>query len=160
MEQNTSISLLEKIQEWISSSITLKLLVIGIITLILLSPQSLTLDLIQERQNRLEEAEQEVTGKWSRSQTVIGPYLSIPYHYYREVQAAGESKLVKEIKTAYFLPDVLDIRGTLHTESLHRGIFDVVVYTGDLQFKADFKTLPIEKIGLTPDQIIWDQASL
>ncbi|PZX51975.1 cell envelope integrity protein CreD [Algoriphagus chordae] len=159
METNTNLSLLEKFQDWISSSTSLKLLIIGFIALILLIPQSLTTDLINERQARLEETENEVTGKWSRAQTVIGPYLSLPYHYYREVQSNGENKVIKELKTAYFLPDVLDINGELQAESLHRGIFDVVVYRGDIQLKADFGAIALEKLYITAEQVLWDQAS-
>lgn len=159
METNTNISLLEKFQDWISKSTSLKLLVIGFIALILLIPQALITDLIHERQARLEETENEVTGKWSRAQTVIGPYLALPYHHYREVQSNGENKVIKELKTAYFLPDILDIKGELQAESLHRGIFDVVVYRGDIQLKADFGAITPEKLDITVDQILWDQAS-
>ncbi len=159
METNTNLSLLEKFQDWIARSTSLKLLVIAFIALILLIPQALTTDLINERQARLEEAENEVTGKWSRAQTVIGPYLALPYQYYREVQSNGENKVIKELKTAYFLPDLLDIKGELQAESLHRGIFDVVVYRGDIQVKADFGAIALEKLAITADQVLWDQAS-
>ncbi|WPR77907.1 cell envelope integrity protein CreD [Algoriphagus sp. NG3] len=159
METNTNLSLLDKFQDWISRSTSLKLVIIGFIILILLIPQALTTDLIIERQIRLEEAENEVTGKWSRSQTVIGPYLALPYHYYREVQSNGENKIIKELKTAYFLPDLLDITGDLHAESLHRGIFDVVVYQSDIQLKADFGSIALEKLDITAEQVLWDQAS-
>ncbi|WP_192349356.1 cell envelope integrity protein CreD [Algoriphagus sp. Y33] len=159
METNTNSSLLEKFQDWISKSTSLKLLIIGFIALLLLIPQALTTDLINERQTRLEEAEYEVTGKWSRFQTVIGPYLALPYHHYREVQSNGENKLIKELKTAYFLPDLLDIAGDLQAESLHRGIFDVVVYQSDIQLKADFGAIALEKLDITAEQVLWDQAS-
>jgi inner membrane protein len=159
METNTNLSLLEKFQDWIARSTSLKLLVIGFIALILLIPQSLTTDLINERQARLEEAENEVTGKWSRAQTIIGPYLALPYNYYREIQTNGETKVIKELKTAYFLPDLLDINGELQAESLHRGIFDVVVYRSDIQLKAEFGAIALEKLDITPEQVLWEQAS-
>ena len=116
-------------------------------------------DLINERQTRLQETENEVTNKWSRAQTVIGPYLALPYHAYREVLSNGENKVVKELKTAYFLPDLLDIKGELQAESLHRGIFDVVVYRGDLDLKADFSSIALEKLDITAEQVLWDQAT-
>lgn len=159
MESTANLSLLDKFQDWIARSTSLKLLVIGFIVLILLIPQSFTIDLINERQARLLETENEVTNKWSRAQTVIGPYLALPYNYYHEVSSNGENKVVKELKTAYFLPDVLDVKGDLQAESLHRGIFDVVVYKGDIQFKAEFGNIPLQKLGITPDQVLWDQAS-
>tara|TARA_R110002020_G_scaffold444471_2_gene656114 strand:- start:150 stop:1481 length:1332 start_codon:yes stop_codon:yes gene_type:complete len=159
MEKETNLSILEKFQDWISRSTSLKLLVIGFIALLLLIPQALITDLIDERQTRLQETENEVTNKWSRAQTVIGPYLALPYHAYREVLSNGESKVIKELKTAYFLPDLLDIKGDLLAESLHRGIFDVVVYRGDLDLKADFSSIALEKLDITAEQVLWDQAT-
>lgn len=159
MEKETNLSILEKFQDWISRSTSLKLLVIGFIALLLLIPQALITDLINERQARLVETENDVTDKWSRAQTVIGPYLALPYHYYREVNSNGENKVIKELKTAYFLPDVLDVKGNLQVESLHRGIFDVVVYRGDIQLKAEFGEIALEKLDITPEQVLWDQAS-
>ncbi|MBB6327349.1 inner membrane protein [Algoriphagus iocasae] len=159
MEKETNLSILEKFQDWISRSTSLKLLVIGFIALLLLIPQALITDLIDERQTRLQETENEVTNKWSRAQTVIGPYLALPYHAYREVLSNGESKVVKELKTAYFLPDLLDIKGDLQAESLHRGIFNVVVYRGDLDLKADFSSIALEKLDITAEQVLWDQAT-
>lgn len=160
MEKETNLSILEKFQDWISRSTSLKLLVIGFIALLLLIPQALITDLINERQARLVETENEVTDKWSRAQTVIGPYLALPYHYYREVNSNGENKVIKELKTAYFLPDVLDVKGNLQAESLHRGIFDVVVYRGDIQLNAEFGEIALGKLDITPEQVLWDQASI
>ena len=160
MENQTNSSYLDKFQEWISRSISLKLLVIGFIVLILLIPQSMTLDLIQERQSRLEVAEAEISAKWSREQTLVGPFLGLPYYQTREIESAGEKKTIRELQTAYFFPDELNILGNLDAQQLHRGIFDVVVYSGDLNLDAKFNALPLEKINLTPDQILWDQAAL
>ncbi|WP_339868128.1 cell envelope integrity protein CreD [uncultured Algoriphagus sp.] len=159
MEKESNLSILEKFQDWISRSTSLKLLVIGFIALLLLIPQALITDLIDERQTRLQETENEVTDKWSRSQTVIGPYLALPYHTYREVQSNGETKVIKELQTAYFLPDLLDVTGDLQAESLHRGIFDVVVYRGDLDVKADFNSIALGKLDITFEQVLWDQAT-
>ncbi|WP_035454809.1 cell envelope integrity protein CreD [Algoriphagus terrigena] len=160
MENQTGPSILEKTQLWINRSISLKLLVIGFIVLILLIPQSMTLDLIDERQTRLQEAEEEISAKWSRSQTLIGPFLGVPYYQIKEVESSGEKKTIRELNTAYFFPETLDILGDLDVQLLHRGIFDVAVYSGDLDLKAHFLPLKLEKLDLQSDQILWDQASL
>lgn len=143
-----------------SNSTSLKLIIIGLIVLVLLIPQAFTVDLINERQARLEEAEMEITSKWPGAQTIIGPYLAIPYHHFTEETNHGEKRLIKVQKMAYFLPNALDINGNLKAESLHRGIFDVVVYRGDVQFKADFGIIPFDKLGINPEHVLWNQASL
>lgn len=160
MENNSNLSLLEKFQEWIAKSISLKLLIIGFIVILLLIPQAMTLDLIEERQLRQQEAEEEISAKWSQAQTLTGPYLSIPYLVSKEIEDNGEKKVIREQQTAFFLPDQLEINGNLQPQALHRGIFDVVVYSGEIAIKADFAKLPLEKLNLLPEQILWEKASL
>lgn len=92
METNSNQSLLVKSIHWMSNSTSLKLILIGLIVLVLLIPQAFTVDLINERQTRLEEAEKEITSKWSGAQTIIGPYLAIPYHHFTEKTNFGEKK--------------------------------------------------------------------
>lgn len=160
METPSNSSLLDRFQDWISQSTSLKLLLIAFIVLILLIPQSMTLDLINERQLRQEEADNEISAKWSREQALTGPYLAVPYHHYREIESGKEKNLIKELKTAYFFPENLLVKGDIHAEKLHRGIFDVVVYTGEMTLQADFAQLPWKKLGILPEQVLWDQASL
>lgn len=160
METPSNSSTFKNFQDWILNSSSLKLLVIGFIVLILLIPQSYTTNLIIERQYRLEDAEQEVHQKWSREQTFTGPYISLPYYELKEIESKNEKKLIKELKTAYFLPDQLDIRGNLNSESLHRGIFDVVVYTNQIDFSAKFLPLELAKLNIPVENVQWDQASI
>ena len=80
METNqTSFSILERFNQWILESITVKLVSIGFLVLILLIPSSWIQDLMNERQSRAEDVMQEVSSKWSGSQTLSGPILVIPY---------------------------------------------------------------------------------
>ena len=63
----------------INQSITLKALIIGFLTLILLIPGLMIQDLIRERQNRSLETIEKINNKWSNAQTFCGPVISIPY---------------------------------------------------------------------------------
>lgn len=143
-----------------AKSASTKLLIIGLIALALLIPQKFTLDLIEERQLRLSEAEEDIRGKWSQDQTILGPYLSLPYFELKEVITNGEKKIVKEYKTKYILPEQLNLSGNIEAQLLHRGIFDVVVYTNTLSFDVNFDSLELEKMNLPSENIYWNQASL
>lgn len=160
MEHTHNPSILHQTQNLVSKSVSIKLLIIGFIVVILLIPQSMTLNLIQERQTRMEEAEEEVSGKWSRAQTLAGPFLGVPFYQTKQTETGGQTQTTKELSTAYFFPEDLDITGNLDAQELHRGIFDVVVYSGDLELKAKFKPLALSKLNLQSEQMLWDQAAL
>lgn len=127
--------------------------------LILLIPLSQIESLMHERQQRSQEAIQEVSDKWSRSQTLAGPILALPYTSLEEtINADGKKVLIKKRKHAYFLPEELHIAGTVEPGILHRGIFDVVVYTSSLQFSGSFHPLALEKLKINPEMVSWQDA--
>ena len=101
-----------------SDRILLKLILIGLLSVILLIPQQLILHMVSERNATSREAEEEVEQMWSASQRVIGPVVRIP----------GK----KNFKQVYLLPEELRVKGDVRTENRHRGNFDVTVYTADL----------------------------
>ncbi|MBQ6156957.1 MAG: cell envelope integrity protein CreD [Bacteroidales bacterium] len=101
-----------------SDRMLLKLILIGLLSVILLIPQQLILHMVSERNATSREAEEEVEQMWSASQRVIGPVVRIP----------GK----KNFKQVYLLPEELRVKGDVRTENRHRGNFDVTVYTADL----------------------------
>lgn len=101
-----------------SDRMLLKLMLIGLLSIILLIPQQLILHMVSERNATSREAEEEVEQMWSASQRVIGPVVRIP----------GK----KNFKQVYLLPEELRVKGDVRTENRHRGNFDVTVYTADL----------------------------
>ena len=62
-----------------SDRMLLKLLLIGLISLILLIPQQIILHVVNERNATSVEAEVEVEQMWSAPQRVIGPVVRIPW---------------------------------------------------------------------------------
>lgn len=101
-----------------SDRMLLKLMLIGLLSIILLIPQQLILHMVSERNATSREAEEEVEQMWSASQRVIGPVVRIP----------GKNNF----KQVYLLPEELRVKGDVRTENRHRGNFDVTVYTADL----------------------------
>jgi inner membrane protein len=150
----------EKFQEWTSTSISLKLGIIAFLIILLLIPKSLVDDLIYERQQRQNEAETEVTDKWSREQLVMGHYVSVPYIIEHKTEYDGEVNIEKEKKTIYLFPETLKIKGELEGESLHRGIFDVVVYKANLKVYSTLNFDGIGRLNIDSSKVLWDQAKL
>lgn len=153
-------SLIEKFQDWSSTSISLKIGIISFLIILLLIPKSLINDLIYERQQRQQEAEEEITEKWSREQLVMGPYLSVPYIIEHKSEFDGKVHIEKEKKTIYLLPETLKVKGQLEGEPLHRGIFDVVVYKAHLEMHSTINFKGIERLNIDTSKVIWSSAKL
>jgi inner membrane protein len=151
-------NMLEKINERISQSVTFKLLSIGILILILLIPQSMINSLIIERENRMRTTVQEVTSKWSGSQTISGPFLVVPYKTYVKQEDEKEVKTI--VKYATFLPDSLNLHSVIHPEERYRGIFKVVVYKTQLSITGNFPKPDFSKWDIAEADILWSRAML
>jgi inner membrane protein len=138
-----------------------KLFSIGFLILILLIPSAWIDDLIQERQGRSDQVIQEVADKWSGSQTITGPVLVIPFKRHEVIDRGKDGKEIREhIEKAYFLPESLNIDGTVNPEILHRGIFDAVVYQSSLQVRSTFTTPDFKSLDVAEEDVIWNNAQV
>jgi len=152
---NQDPTLFERFNQWTRSSISLKLLTVGILMLLLLIPSSMIRSIIGERENLNWQATQEVSAKWANGQQITGPVLSVPVIYISEQGA----KLVETKKLVHILPETLEVSGDISPERLRRGIYEVVVYRSQVELSGSFKLAP----GLDPAsfrKIFWDQAFL
>ena len=146
---------------WLRESTGLKLFILGFLLLILLIPLSQIESLMHERQNRSEDAIREVSNKWSRKQTLAGPIIALPYESRLEIiNNLGQTEIITKIKEAYFMPENLQLSGTIEPDILHRGIFDVVVYSSNLQFSGNFLPLELQKLKIDPETVLWKDAYL
>lgn len=137
-------------QLWNRNRIILKSFWIGLIGLLLLIPTGLMFSLINERQQRQQEAVDEISSRWAGRQTVDGPVIGVPY-----LETPGAPK-----KWAYFLPGKLDLRSRILPETRYRGIFRVIVYTTELQVRCHFDSLHLQELGLRADQMLWRESAV
>lgn len=103
----------------------LKLLIIMGLSVLLLIPQQMILNLVDERAGTMQLAESEVAGKWSREQHLAGPVICIP-------------ALKKDAPNLYILPETLTVKGDVQTQTLRRGIYDINVYTAPIAMSGEF----------------------
>ncbi len=130
----TENTLIEKVNNWIKNSVTLKLAVITILMLLLLIPAIMIQEIIYEREELSIKVIEEVSSKWAERQQITGPILTIPLIYEYDI----DDKIVSTIKYWYLLPENLKIDGTIEPEKLRRGIYEVVVYKSNLSVKGYF----------------------
>jgi inner membrane protein len=153
------LNILERFNRWIQESIMVKLFSIGFLIIILLIPSSWIQDMIVERQQRAEQVMSEVADKWSGSQTISGPVLVVPYRKQEVIDKGKDGKEIREhIEKAYFLPEDLDITGTIKPETLHRGIFDAVVYESPLEIQSAFTKPNFKELSIVDEMVNWKDA--
>ena len=155
--ENQENSVLSRFGNWVKHSLLVKLISIGILTLLLMIPNAMIDGLVGERQNRLVEATREVSASWGAAQTLTGPLLSIPYSEWTLLEGG---KKAESIRTAYFLPLELNVSGKIDPELRKRGIYDVVLYQTDLAIAGKFEQPNFAALHIAPENIHWDQAKL
>jgi inner membrane protein len=102
-----------------------------------------------------------------REQNVIGPVLGIPYQYkfktVKEIPAPDgkvERREVEETATAnaYFLPETLNISGSVQTQKLHRGIYEAVVYRAQTVLSGKFAPPDFGPLKIDLKDVQWKDA--
>jgi inner membrane protein len=139
-------------------SVAVKMVTTGILILVLLIPLGMIGSLIAEREQRGNQAAEEVAAIWGGCQVLGGPALTVPY-----LMHDGKDKDGKPLTSTVdvrFLPETLKVEGRIVPERRHRGIFEVVVYRADLQWSGTFRRPRFEPWGVAPEDILWQDAYL
>lgn len=146
--------------QWLNESLSLKLAVIFVLTLILLIPAALINDLVREREIRQEEVIQEISQSWAGSQTIGGPVLMVPYSKKVLIVRNGVEQYEDQNHYLYLLPEKLTVLAETGNQELSRGIFKVSVYEGKIHLKGNFGALNLSIEELNSDQIHWSKANV
>ncbi|MEI6575168.1 MAG: cell envelope integrity protein CreD [Bacteroidota bacterium] len=150
-------STFRKINEWARSSISLKLLVIGVFVLVLIIPSALLQSLISERETTRNNTASEIWQTWGDKQLISGPVISVPV-----VSTITSTNGSNESSTRYlhFLAENLSVSGNVVPVVRYRSIYEVVLYSCSLRINGKFKPLVPKGINIQPENIKWDKAYL
>ncbi|MFO7655848.1 MAG: cell envelope integrity protein CreD [Bacteroidales bacterium] len=147
---------LEKQKNRITGSVSLKLILIGLLSLLLLIPSGMINNLIAEREMRHRETVEEVTSKWGNAQTICGPVLTLPYlTYFKTKEGVRASR-----NFAHVLPGALTVNGDLIPEIRYRGIYKVIAYNTKLNLAGFFNPVDFSEWKVEEKDILWDEAYL
>ncbi|MBV6512597.1 MAG: Inner membrane protein CreD [Ignavibacteriaceae bacterium] len=147
-------SVVETITNFVRGSVSLKLISVFILMLMLMIPMQFVHSLISERQGLRQSAVKEVSDKWSGSQDIYGPILTLPYN--RSYTEDGKVKVLRE--EMHILPSMLRVKGNITPETLRRGIYEVVVYNSTIAVSGSFEGAGRYAEELSGDQILWNEA--
>ncbi len=147
---------IEKFNNWISTSITVKMFSVGTLILLLLIPKSMVTSLIWDREHRMQQATAEITESWPGSQVIAGPVITVPYHYYY----TSKEKVMQGTEYAHFLPEDLRVESDIEPEERYRGIYKVLVYKSGSRLKGKFRKPDFSAWDVKDEDILWDKARL
>ncbi|RKR85360.1 inner membrane protein [Mucilaginibacter gracilis] len=151
----------EKPNYWAKDSVIVKLSVIAALILLLLIPSQWIQSLISEREKTQDEVLNDVSDKWSGSQLIQGPVLVIPYQKEVRVLDSNKKEIVRrETQTLYVLPQNMQIKANINTDTLHRGLFRAVVYNSKIWVQGNFGKPELEKAGIDPAAVNYDKVRL
>jgi inner membrane protein len=160
-----------------------RFIVVGALALLMFIPLGLVSDVIQERVRYSDETIRELSHQWGGAQLLSGPVLVVPvteevtYERRREAvdPVTGRTlrdkrnhiiyehyeETVTEARPPIFLyPERYDLNVATRSQTRHRGIFSVPVFTADVLLDFDFDLGPVGDMldrEETPD---WDAAEL
>jgi len=155
-----------KFGNWLKTSITARMLVVGVLLLVLLIPLGFVKDLIYERAQRQADVITEINQKWGNEVLVSGPILKIPFNYYEEKKTYDretKKNIIEQIEhqsALFIFPDELNINSAIDSKPLERGIYKSVVFSAEMKLNGNFPKLDFEKQGVKPEQVLWDKASI
>lgn len=133
-------------------STTIKVVVVGILTLLLLIPLGMIRSLIYERQSTKNSAVADITSKWGGEQTVTGPCLVVPY----TETVVEDKKEIQVTRNLLILPEVLDVTSNVTVEKRKRGIYDASVYNSEVKLSGEFDMTALNKMNIPESNIQWN----
>ena len=150
----------------LNHSITVRLIVIGLLSLLLLIPLYFIQNLIEERANRQTDVIEEINNQWGKEVLIYGPILQIPYKTYTLKTITNKktnktyTESIETVNLAYFFPEELNLNTTINPEEKKRGIYTTAVYHGDINISGTFKMPDFGNIEIKDKDILWSKAKL
>jgi inner membrane protein len=119
----------------LKNSLPLKIALMGVLALLMLIPLAMIQNLVRERQVAADSSRDEVAASWGRAQTLTGPVLKLSYN--TEVLDDQNKKTTKR-ESATLYPRTLSYDIDTKTQTLHRSIYDIMVYGAEVVVTGEF----------------------
>ncbi len=120
----------------------LKVIIIGVLTLLFLIPIAWIKYIVKERQDYQKEAIQSIVAPIGRSPGFNDFSINVPYKYVKKAQ--NDAEIITD-GFIHIRPDNYDIDMEISPYTLKRGIFEVPVFNGQVHIQAKFNSLDISK---------------
>ncbi|MGH6933193.1 MAG: cell envelope integrity protein CreD [Dongiaceae bacterium] len=143
------------------AGLTVRVVVLVLLTLLLLIPLSMIDDLIDERSIRRSQVESEIAAQWGGEQLVGGPMLAIPHVVRRtEIKSNGTAVDHEDRRMVYALPSRLDVNAVVKAERRYRSIYDFLVYGVEIELTGRFTLPDFREWNIDAKDVRWNEATL
>lgn len=144
-------------QSWhqMRNSVTFKLFSMLFLLMISMIPVAFIRGLVNERQQLQSSTMEEVNQKWAGQQTLAGPILTLPY---KRSFSNEKKQVLTTTEYLHILPAKLEITGKMDPQTLHRGIYDMIVYSSELKLQGYFEAEQFQHLPVANEQLLWNQA--
>ncbi|MFD2578588.1 inner membrane CreD family protein [Novosphingobium colocasiae] len=143
----------------------MKLLFVGLVSLVLIAPLMLVYALVYDRQEQSATAQAAINAGWGGPQVISGPVLVVPF---RTTQTQNEtvdgkqvSRVVEVEKNLYISPVSNRATTRIDPQERRKSIYRSVLFVAQTKGKARF-ALPgdLARFGVTRERLLWDRAEL
>lgn len=124
--------------------LSLKILLIAFIATALMLPLEMIDEKISERHYYLEDAKHSVAQNWTGTQRLLTPILAVPYiteHHNRVYDGPSDKYKISTVQRSHLaliLAKEVKIDADLNTDTRHKGIYPVPVYSAALSVRGHF----------------------
>ncbi len=134
-----------------STQTTMKLLLIGLLTVLLFIPQAIMENLIFEREQLSNNVAKEIAIGWGGDQIVTSPILVIPYYQEDTSKIKRKSELI-------IMPNNFKVNGDIKTTPKHKSIYEVMLYESTLKMNGVFNMDKIIMSHIPSNMLLMDEA--
>ena len=153
----------------LTDSLTARTFIVGFLALLMLIPLVMVGGTVEERHQLYRSVLRDIASIWGSQQVLKGPVLVVPYvdkYLIEETvkdETGGETTTTRvelHRRSAIALPHGLDMVIELEEQVRHRGIYNALVYTAEVQLSGHFERPAIDSLSDHLHRIDWDKAYL
>lgn len=135
----------------------LKVVLIFVLYLVLGIPSLRLSFLVEQRQNRNQDVQNEIAQSWGDPQMITGPILRIPYTTKR---ADSDGKELIQNHNIFITPKDVKLDVMQNAETRKRGIYEALLYQSNIKIKAEYDLTNVKGLDKVDSGQRWKDAQI
>lgn len=137
----------------------LKAVLVAFLVMLMSVPLFFIASIANERQDRAEEVRRDVGYEWGgAAQYLGGPFLIVPFDQAYETEVAEQVMVNYRRRHVVIVPEMLSIDADSVTQIRARGIYEVPVFTAQVNVDGTFPAVDLSMYVAAEDRVRWEDA--